>query len=458
MKTTLIFLFLTSFCFAAQDSAIVRFANGDKLSGNAIALNMDTLTWESELLKDQARFKLNQILDLQLPSKMDNKSAEEAGHEAILELTNGDSVKGLLVGLNDNEIRIKTWYAGELVFRRLNVKSIAISKNSRVLYRGPLGMDGWTLSGEEGTWTFENNELLSKSTGSIGREINFTDEVKISYDVSGKAMMRTKLIFFATDIKTATPNTGYEVLFQGSMIRIRRLSDNNWLDTKRISRQFQANEKSNIAIQISRKSRKIMILIDDQLQGIWEEDALETSTGKGLQFLAEGTTEMAVSNILVTEWDGFVDESLAEELEVLDPRVRMLNMQMNRGGMQMETPPEPAELPEGRMMLSNGDTLEGEVLGIEGEMIKIKTPFAEVVFPVHRINNIALKKANLETPKLYNGDVRAVLADGSKFVFRLDDVKDGKLIGFSQNFGRAEFVQSAFKRIEFNIYPKPKAN
>ena len=132
-------------------------------------------------------------------------------------------------------------------------------------------------------------------------------------------------------------------------------------------------------------------------------------------------------------------------------------MQFNRG-LRSQTKPEPVELPEGRMMLSNGDTIEGEVLGIVDEMIKIKTPFAEVVFPVHRINNIALKKADLETPKLYNGDVRAVLADGSKLVFRLEDVKDGKLFGFSQNFGRAEFAQSAFKRIEFNIYPKPKVN
>lgn len=455
MKTSLIFLFLTSFCFAAQDTAIVRFANGDKLSGNAIALNLDTLTWESELLKDQAQFKLNQILDLQLPSKLDNKSTEDAGHEAVLELTNGDSVRGLLVGLNDNEIRIKTWYAGEMVFRRLNVKSISISRNSKVLYRGPLGMDGWTLSGAEGTWIFANNELVSKSTGSIGREIDFSDEVKIVYDISWKGMMRSKIILFAADIKSATPNTGYEIIFQGNMIRIRRLSDNMWLGSKMSTKQAQINEKSNVAIQVSRKTKKIMIFIDDELQGIWQEDGLDKSSGKGFQFACEGTYEVAISNIVVTEWDGFVDESLAEDVEFRDPRFGI--MQLNRG-MQMQTPPEPTELPEGRMMLSNGDTLEGEVLGIEGEMIKIKTPFAEVVFPVHRINNIALKKAELETPKLYNGDVRAVLADGSKFVFRLDDVKDGKLIGFSQNFGRAEFFQSAFKRIEFNIYPKPKAN
>jgi hypothetical protein len=106
------------------------------------------------------------------------------------------------------------------------------------------------------------------------------------------------------------------------------------------------------------------------------------------------------------------------------------------------------------MMLSNRDTIEGEVIGIEGEMIKIKTPFTEVTFPVNRINNIALKKANpMPTARLNNGDVKALLADGSSLVFRLDNVKDDKLSGYSDNFGRAEFLQSAFKRIEFNLYP-----
>lgn len=455
MKTFILFVFLTSFGFALQDTAIVRFKNGDKISGSAVALDLQTLTWKSDLLNNQAQFKLDQILDLQLPAKLDNQSAEQASHEAVLELTNGDSVRGLLAGLSDQEIRLQTWYAGELVFRRVNVKSININRNSKVLYRGPHGIDDWKVTGDDSGWSFAENEFIAKKPGSIGREIDFTDEVKVSYDLRWKGMMRTKMILFTDDVEAKTHKKGYEIIFHGSMVRIRRLSDNIWLGSNMVSRRMQANEKSNIEIQISKKSKRILIFIDEELQGSWQDEGMDNLDGKGLVFASEYNYETAISNILVSEWDGFVDESLTEEMQFRDPRFGI--MHMNRGN-QMQSQTESKELPEGRMLLANGDTLEGEVLGIENEMIKIKTPFTEIVFPVHRINNIALKSAKLETPKLYNGDVRAVLADGSKLVFRLDDVKDGKLIGFSQNFGRAEFVQSAFKRIEFNIYPKPKAN
>jgi hypothetical protein len=60
----------------------------------------------------------------------------------------------------------------------------------------------------------------------------------------------------------------------------------------------------------------------------------------------------------------------------------------------------------------------------------------------------------MEEAKLYAADVRATLADGSRMVFRLDGVEENALIGFSQNFGTARFRKDAFKRIEFNLYPK----
>ena len=60
----------------------------------------------------------------------------------------------------------------------------------------------------------------------------------------------------------------------------------------------------------------------------------------------------------------------------------------------------------------------------------------------------------MEEAKLENGDIRATLTDGSRLVFRLDGVEENSIIGFSQNFGTARFRKDAFKRIEFNLYPK----
>ncbi len=455
MKITLLYILLTSICFAAQDAATVRFANGDKLSGNAIALNLEMLTWESETLKEQAKFKLNQILDLSLPAEFDAKISDAASHQALLELTNGDSVKGLLTGLNDQEIRLKTWYAGEMVFRKTNVKSISISRGSKIIYRGPDGIDGWKLSGEENSWKFSNGEFVSSKIGSLARDFDFPEAAQVSYDVSWRGTLRSKIVLFSTDLTTSNPRNGYEIIFHGSMVQLRRLSDSAWLYSKTNPRRMQPNEKARIDIRYSRKSNQMMIFIDEEIFGMWDNLELDAATGEGLHFVSMENNETSVSNIAISHWDGYVDESAIEEIEL---RVQRFpgHLQMQRG---MEAPnPDEKELPESRMSLSNGDTLEGEVLAIDGDMIKIKTPFTEVSFPVHRINNITLKKASSETPKLYNGDVRTILADGSKLVFRLDEVKEGKLIGYSQNFGRAEFAQSAFKRIEFNIHPKPKAN
>lgn len=451
MKFFVTLIFLTSFCFAAQDTATVRFTNGDQLSGNAVSLNLETLTWQSDLLQNQAQFKLDQIKDLELPSKI-NDSAQNAGHEAVLELTNGDSVKGMLAGLNEKEVHLNTWFAGKMVFSRLNVKSINISRANKTIYRGPTGMDDWKVLGDEKSWVYANNEFTSKATGAIARDFDFPDEMEIGYNLSWKGSFKSKVILFTSDITTPNPQTGYEIYIQGPSTRIRRLSDSNYLRIIANPSRMQPTENARIEIRTSQRSKKIHIFIDDVLQSTFVDDEMNKMKGKGLIFTSDANYETKLSEIQISEWDGHVDESNDDEAEFRELGFNRMNFHR---GMPVQ-PQKPKELPDGRMMLANGDTLEGEVLGIEKEMIKIKTPFTEVIFPVHRIKNIALKKAALETPKLYNGDVRASLADGSKLVFRLEDVKDGKIIGYSQNFGKAEFELSAFKRIEFNIYPKYK--
>ena len=96
--------------------------------------------------------------------------------------------------------------------------------------------------------------------------------------------------------------------------------------------------------------------------------------------------------------------------------------------------------------------LEGEVTSIQDGPIAVKTGLGEIKIPVARLRSVALKKVDLEKAKLRNGDIRAWFPDGSSIVFRLDEVGDGTLTGYTQNFGTATFKLSAFNRIEFNIH------
>ena len=104
------------------------------------------------------------------------------------------------------------------------------------------------------------------------------------------------------------------------------------------------------------------------------------------------------------------------------------------------------------MELRNGDSIAGEVQDIVDGMIRVKTQFREVKLPVEALRSLALKPVDLEESIRKNGDVRAWFPDGSSLVFRLDQVGDGTITGFSQNFGTATFKLAAFNRIEFNIY------
>jgi hypothetical protein len=108
-----------------------------------------------------------------------------------------------------------------------------------------------------------------------------------------------------------------------------------------------------------------------------------------------------------------------------------------------------------RIELRNGDSIVGQILSIIDGMMTVKTPFREVKLPVEALRTVALKPAEFERCKRENGDIRGWFPDGSFMVFRLDEVSEGLLTGYSQHFGTARFNMAAFNRIEFNIY-KPE--
>jgi hypothetical protein len=452
MRTPTLFIALAVTCLAQEDASVVRFSNGDQLTGDLLALTGEKLSWKSQLLKEPAEFDLKYVVDLELSAGAPPADRPVAAHEAILEMTNGDTIRGQLAGITDEEITLATWYAGEIPLRRVNVKSVKISSVADIHYRGPNSMEEWTQGDGVEAWRFRGGALHSESPGGIAREIDFPDECVVAFDASWRGSFRPKIILFSDDTATLNPKAGYEIVFQGNSVHVKKAGSNNWLGHSTNAGVLRENEKARIEIKASLKSGKIALFVDGAIIDVWQDDAVARDTlGKGFHIVAQDGSPLRVSNIEVTGWDGYLED-------VPDRRLRLQGRWQGgfeiEGGFDGGDSPAPAKevIPEGRMMLRNGDMIEGEVLGIEGEEITLKTPFSEVRFPVARLKNIALSTDAMETPKIYNGDVRATLADGSRMVFRLDGVEEDALIGFSQNFGSARFLRDSFKRIEFNIY------
>jgi hypothetical protein len=452
MKTAALLLATIFPCFAQQDGSVVRFSNGDRLTGDLLALNGKKLSWKSQLLKEPAEFDLKYVVDLELPVGAPPADRPEAAHEAMISMTNGDTIRGQLAGITDTEIRLATWYAEELVLKRVNVKSAKISSVADIYYRGPNSIEEWTQRDGGDGWSFRGGALTSDSPGGLAREIDFPDECVISFVAAWRGAFRPKIVFFSKDIaEPSTPDSGYEMVFQGNSVHVKKAGTNNWLGHSTNAGVLRENETAEIEIKVSLKSGKIALFVDGQIIDSWQDDAVDRKRlGKGFHIVAQDSSPLRISDIEVSGWDGYLEN-------VPNRRGQFqggFGGGFELGGFGEEEKPAEEVVPEGRMQLRNGDTIEGEVMGIEGEEITLKTPFAEVKFPVARLKNLSLSTESMEEAKLENGDVRATLADGSRLVFRLDGVDENAIIGFSQNFGTARFRKDAFKRIEFNLYPK----
>lgn len=426
--------------FAQEIKSVLRFSNGDQLSGAMESLSKDQIIWNSPIQVKPSPYWLKGVLDMTLPASIPDFPAS---HEATLSLARGDSVRGQLASVTDEKIELDTWYGGRLEFPRVMVRELKIEDRPVTFYRGPVGLEDWTQTANPASWSFLNGSFLSKSEGGIGRDVKMPDEVRVAFDAAWRGSFRMTLVIFSDDIATDKPENGYELVFNQRNVYLRRSGTNVPLGNSTNVRELQENEKARIEIRASRKSGKICFFIDGKIKEVWTVADMPTDeSGTGLSFVAPGSSPLRISRIEVLSWDGVIDEM---------PEQRDGRGDFGFRGNEMIPPPESKPLGSGRMLLRNGDDIAGEVQSIVDGFITVKTPFSEVKFPVERLRNIVLKPADLEEPKREAGDVRAWFLDGTSIVFRLDGMDGDTITGFSQNFGTAKFKVSAFNRLEFNV-------
>jgi hypothetical protein len=429
---------------AEEAASTVRFSNNDHLTGTVASLTPERLVWQSDILEKPTAFLLEKVLEVTLPA---SQPESDARHQASVMLTNGDLVHGQLASVSDEAVELETWYAGRMRFNRLMISDILIADRPDLIYRGPAGIADWKQSGPKPAWTFQSGALRSEGAGSIARVLpDLPDECSLAFDLAWRDRLAIQVVILSDDLVDDRSEAGYELQILSRNVTLRGKKGQRFIGQTTNVPMLQENEKARIEVRASARSGKVSLYINGEIIENWTDPQLQQNAfGKGIHFTSQSSSQLQVSRIEVGAWDG--------EIEPLpDGRFQFAN----RGfGDDVEEKPEPPTDPDagvGRMELRNGDSIAGEVQDIVDGMIRVKTPFREVKLPVEALRSLALKPVELERSIRKNGDVRGWFPDGSSLVFRLDQVGDGTVTGFSQNFGTATFKLAAFNRIEFNIY------
>lgn len=425
---------------------VAFFASGDQLPGCITRIEAPDSAWfESPALTDLAQVDLSRLLEIRGEA---TAASGPVGAEAVLSLTNGDSLRGQLAGLDDKTVTLETSYAGRLKLRRSMVDSLVVNDQARAIFQGPSSIDDWKVSGDNEPWRFENGTFISKAPGSVARDIGMPEKAAVSFDLAWRGSLRFRLSVCSDQADTDNPSNAYNLVCQRRYVYLGK----RWSDAGETGSTFIGNtanvgelsskEKVRIELRIDRKAGLFVLLIDDRRVASWNDaDPQSGRMGGALHFVAEDTSPLQVSRIRVMAWDGKDDETEGEQ--------------------EKQAQADEAKAPEGsqRIALRNGDSVTGVVAGVEEGVLKIRSAHGDIRLPVSRMRSVALHteedKKNLvgwEEPKLLNGDIRAWFPEGGHVVFRLDAIENGMLKGYSQIFGEARFRIDAFQRIEFNIH------
>lgn len=442
-------------CLAAlaHGDAVLRLANGDRFHGQWDALSPDRLNWNSPAFAAPVSFQLDRVLDIQQPQAVRPLTA--GGYEARIRLTNGDMLRGHLGTITKDHVQLETGNAGTLELCRPMIESVDIHPLAKLIYQGPSHANDWSQVGTDNSrkWTFKDGAYSTTAPAQLFREFQ---DLPLQYQFSFQLTWNERLRFRLSLCTEESQNDGnmrgaYMLYFESGRISLQK--HNGRGNVQLMGAQvnvpsLQQNEKAQFDVYVDRAKGVVNLCVDGESVGLWQDpspDDLSAKRGIRLFSLAYNKSLINVSHMRLYEWDGLVHAIPAPEPTGIE-----------EGNSEDEdTSAHASDAPaatDRRLLLRNGDSLTGEVIDIANDIMRIKTPYREIELPVSRLRSVALPKVDYERAKLMRGDVRAHYPDGDTVTFRLDGIRDGKWLGFSQNFGHATFDPAAFKQIEFNIY------
>jgi len=425
---------------AESSAGAVHFGNGDILSGSAVGLNKEGhLVWNSETLHSEVPLHLDKILEMSLRSN--NQPPSTAPHIAKVTLTNGDTLHGELLALDDKEVTLQTDHSGLLKIRRSMSSKLDITKSERTLYSGPYDFDEWTVAdADSDAWSLQNGHLVSREGSSIARPFDLPDKAHFSFTLTWRSSLRFRLLLRSDDEETSQPDNCYDLVYNRRFVYMRkRWTGPNGAGSRIIGQsaniqELNEKETARFDFYLDRKAGTIAFYVDGKQAQVWSDEAPDDGTfGKMIHFIAEDGYPVRVSRIELSEW---TSANLPD-----DRQAGIVNEEALEEGQQI--------------ILQNGDVLVGDVGLVKDGVLEVTTAHTPIKVPIERMSSVHLtdkSDANYEEPIRKPGDVRAWFRSGGRITFRLDSFSDGKLEGFSQTFGTATFDSNAFSRIEFNIY------
>ena len=411
---------------------VLRFMrNGDRLQGDLVTLTGDgqSVIWTNDWSPQPITFDIKGVASAELrPREVEGR----VEHPSAVQLTNEDTLTGVIKSLNEDHLVMDTWYAGELTIHRAMLRALNPNANrSLVLFAGPGNIDDWTHGANNKAWRIKGDALVPSRSGTIGRNIeNLPNRVKIKFKAAWTQYANFSLNFGSDEVGSTRGNS-YMLSIRSSSFSLTRFTTDEGSSSMWSfhDSNFSSSRSSEASYQImyDKEKKTFALAVNDKVVKQWTEPNRFAGKGNGIVFSVSSQLGLRLSDIEVTEWDGKLPKQEKEDAPKEDPATD-------------------------QVYFANGDRVVGKVVEIGGGKMKFKTEFATVDIPLERVTEIVFAKEFRERARRNKGDIRATFVERGVLTVQLQGMEGGDIVGKSENFGEVKLPLNAFRKIDFNIY------
>lgn len=403
----------------------LRLLNGDRLQGRLVGVDGvgGLLTWQHKAVRELLHFQTSALDKVEL---LPRKSAGVAHHQQLLQLVNGDRLCGDVVTLDATQLVFKTWYAGTLNIAHTRLAElIPAAGASDVFYDGPTAdLTGWDLDeNEQGSRpAFRKGGLVLPAGRSVGRKLpKLPDKVRLELELTGWQSAGLMLCFFCKDTKSPE-GEAYGLHLMGNRVELMHNTtdgDTASLGAVDLEEQAAMRQRLQVTLLVERKERRFLLLLNGRLVREFKDQRDLKDGGESFILQTMEASALRLIKFKVSRWDGRVPRLDAAETDNARDTV----------------------------VLTNGDTLAGEVRAIAQGRVRFTTAFGTLEIPLDRIGRLRFAGP---PPVAATKGTRCFFNEQDALTVQIEKLAEETITGSADGIGVLKLPLGIFTALEFN--------
>jgi peroxiredoxin len=378
----------------ADGTTLLRWKNGESLSGEIESASTDTVTWKTPLFGDPLEVAWSAI------DRIESAQASVATSDPFsFTLRDGSFIFGDLVSIGGDSISIHSTRHGDVALKLSEVLSARRLHSKNVLFSGPTGDEGWAA-------------MRAQQDGSVSRGSDSPNEVSPLETGSGGAL-DIRLWNRSAQLDLALPELiDVEFAVHSSL----RPEFSLWL-----------GQNFRQALRVETWDNELVLVAGDHFRIIRkiEENEREIALRICWDQKAENCSVYTLAGELLTQWQVPDKAAMVHQGIVLQNR----GLDLSLDSLQVRTwdgkAPAKFDPKQPRVELSDGRTVGGAITGGPSGSIMLQSPGQSAPAPVS-LHDVDALVFSTELPRM-DGDHEATLhfADGTTVLGKLESIGNG---------------------------------